>query len=546
MNLFDMMGIEMPVETNSVNEKNTKNTKKKVTAKSDSKNISLPIKVVVQNFGTLTLTSEHFDKKSDITHDELKLYLIKTYSCINDNMNFSLDNGIFYVGYSYSNASSGNIKLPGDSVIQFGNFLLDMASVTDGNLDDGEAKTLDLANFVISSGLSLGAAADVKFLSFNNGKLLVPMPVSVSDDKIKKEIHFPVTVNFYGDYDPVTIEASENKIDDICEFIEETISKTYPEFTKHTVFCNFDKANNSIYAYINIYAKAASNNKPKELYKISDRTSLRFYATDIPVDLNELPAGEYTLKQLCKYLALRGVPECNNPDLIIAKAFKDTICFAVKFGGSKGSGVCSDLHEIRSSIKTPFSVMERQVGNTYLNIRPGWIVVMRDNEVFFKMRLPKIPKEIYENIISLFRGVAYMYNAECLARVYYNIEHQNYVLVIPPQVASISSVYPANSSYPDDEFLFNHIPILEVHSHGQEYPAFFSSVDDSDELSMNGIYGVFSFNSGIHEKETSLFRVCCGNEHVISIKPEQIFENISTNKFNSAFVSENINKVCIQ
>lgn len=193
------------------------------------------------------------------------------------------------------------------------------------------------------------------------------------------------------------------------------------------------------------------------------------------------------------------------------------------------------MTNIETILDTPFSTAFEQTDNYVLDIRPCWALMIKGTKVGFFLRTPKIPGSIYNKIVSLFRKVAQIYNVECLARVFYDINEHKYNLVIPHQSASIASVKPVHQEY--DDWLLTHIPVLEVHSHGIEFDAFFSSIDDADELKRHNLYGVFSFNKGINDKEKALFRVCYGDDTKYAfIRKEDLFEDIPFS-YESAFVS---------
>lgn len=170
----------------------------------------------------------------------------------------------------------------------------------------------------------------------------------------------------------------------------------------------------------------------------------------------------------------------------------------------------------------------------FINVQPAYAVMVHGDDVRFTLRLPKIPANIYNKIVSLFKKYAQLYNVECLARIFWDINEEKYNLVIPSQHASLTSVYPLQQEY--DDWLISHIPVLEVHSHGIAFSAFFSSVDDADEIMRNQMYGVFSFQKGINAVEDNLFRVCNGSpDRVISIQKESLFED-SGFEYDASFV----------
>lgn len=193
------------------------------------------------------------------------------------------------------------------------------------------------------------------------------------------------------------------------------------------------------------------------------------------------------------------------------------------------------MDNIESILSTPFSSFYEKTAQHIIDIRPCWALLIEGDKQGFFLRTPKIPGEIYNKIVSLFKKVAQIYNVECLARVFYDINERKYNLVIPFQSASIASVNPIHQEY--DEWLLTHIPVLEVHSHGIEYEAFFSNIDDADELIRHNLYGVFSFHKGINDSEKVLFRVCFGEaDRYALINKQDLFEDIPFS-YESSFVS---------
>lgn len=167
---------------------------------------------------------------------------------------------------------------------------------------------------------------------------------------------------------------------------------------------------------------------------------------------------------------------------------------------------------------------ETDVPRGIVNVQPAYAAMIDSSSTRFKLRLPKIPVDIYNKIVSLFKKYAQLYNVECLARVLWDIDEERYCLVVPFQQVSISSVYPIQQEH--DEWLITHIPVLEIHSHGVAFDAFWSGIDDADEVHRHLLYGVFSFQRGINEEEQCLFRCCNGSpEYIIPLRKENLFED---------------------
>lgn len=178
---------------------------------------------------------------------------------------------------------------------------------------------------------------------------------------------------------------------------------------------------------------------------------------------------------------------------------------------------------ISEILSKPLSSFYQEDENGFVSISPCWAIKKRDERVGFLLRTPLISSEIYNKIVSLFKKVAQIYNSECLARIYWDIEQNKYCLVIPYQQVSMVSVVPVHQEY--DDWLLTHIPVLEVHSHGIAYEPFWSYIDDVDELPRHGLFGVFSFCKGINEKENALYRVCSGRDEYYRISKDHLFED---------------------
>lgn len=194
---------------------------------------------------------------------------------------------------------------------------------------------------------------------------------------------------------------------------------------------------------------------------------------------------------------------------------------------------------IKEKMNEPMSIFFKEYDYdgeySYICIRPQYLALKQGGAYMFKLRLPKIPADIYNCIVSLFSKVAQLYNIECLARVYWDISNQDYKLVFPSQMASICSVSPLES---ESSFCGNYLKVLEIHSHGRAYSSFWSDIDDDDEVISTGVYGVMSFNSGtgFDCTESALYRFCCGEkERIINLEKNDLFIDAPFN-YEGAFV----------
>lgn len=536
LNIFDMMGIEEPKSKVEVKKEKTekKETKLAVKTKAESKlTVKLPVKCVIQGTKTLDVTSEMLSiSEANVSDKTVKEYLAKEYPYTKI-MDFSFEKDTCYIGF-YPNGKIGSMEVKGDSSILFGDFSLDLAELSNGEAETSKIESKDLATYISSMGLPLGEdAASVKFITktVNKKDYVIPMPKETTDSEIEKGLVLPIVVHLYGDYDDITI--SNEKAMKLCsekdikklkitkKMLIDAVIKQYPELDKHLQICAIDKEMNTVCAMMVPITAVTTTSKKKELLIVDDNTIFRFYATTITPDKEQLPNGEYTLKELCKILAKQGIPEFNNADSITYKKMKNTYCFAVKFGGSKGAQAVADLAKV---IETPYSSYTTTVNDDYICIQPSYCLVESEEKYSFTLRLPKIPCDIYNKIVSLFQKIAQISNKECLARIYWDMDSEKYELIIPFQKASVARVEAIDDGFPNDDFVFTHIPVLEVHSHGLAYKAFFSPIDDASELSKYALYGVFSFVDGINADVHQLFRCCCGKEHAYNITKDELFE----------------------
>lgn len=534
--IFDMMGVDAP--SKQVVKKETKTKKQKPatkSAKKETKNIiSLPTKVVIQDIGTINISPEDLNNNSEISNIELQRYLNEKYPVTNymDNI---LEKDIYFYGINVDKSTKGPFKVDNSSKIIMGNTIINLGDFANGDLSDSEATSKDLAEFAILSGLFLGNPNNVSFVENKKDNVLIPIPASITDQDIK-DYKIPITISFTGDWDDIVIYDEIINNADVADNltlnnIEGYIIQRYPELTDRILFTGF--SDNTIYVHVLFIKKNDTKKKKGEQYSIDSKTIVKYYGNTIELNL---PEGDYTLQEISKALVKAGIDECKGG--IVAKKTGNILLTGAKFGGTKGALSPAQLNIIRSNYSTFELEDEHDIG--YLKVHPAWLLHINDGKFRFSLRLPKIPCAIYNSIVSLFKTVATLFNKECLARIYWDIEKNQYDLRIPYQEANIASV--VNTRQEDDYYLLTHIPVVEVHSHGRAYDAFFSSIDDDDEKQRYGLFGVFSFKSGINEKENCIFRCCSGSGRQVILKKEDIFESgkfLYTQKYVENILSSN-------
>lgn len=133
-----------------------------------------------------------------------------------------------------------------------------------------------------------------------------------------------------------------------------------------------------------------------------------------------------------------------------------------------------------------------------------------------KMSLPKIPVYLLTLTINFFRKLSHSYQVEALIHILYDTKYKRYILKVPKQEITHTSVYSVMAEdYPDDL-----IHVMDIHSHNI-MPARFSAIDDRDETATR-LYAVVGHLDRLYPDIT--VRASCGGKF-ISLNPEDVFEH---------------------
>lgn len=133
----------------------------------------------------------------------------------------------------------------------------------------------------------------------------------------------------------------------------------------------------------------------------------------------------------------------------------------------------------------------------------------------FRWKLPPIPGRLLSNVRGLFAKVTEEHMTEALAWIMYEPDTGEYSIHIPEQTVDGISVRTEEFS------LRGKIRVVDIHSHNR-MDAFFSSIDDSDELG-NRIYAVMGGFTSDGTSQT-LLRAGTGGRYV-SINAETVFSD---------------------
>lgn len=134
-----------------------------------------------------------------------------------------------------------------------------------------------------------------------------------------------------------------------------------------------------------------------------------------------------------------------------------------------------------------------------------------EKECVVNCNLPKLPIDIYTEIIESFKYVAKQSKNELMCNVYWDKLKKIYILDILEQtVSAVTIEYVMNEEYENND---RFIKYLQIHSH-HSMPACFSNTDNDDEkkttLCYYGVIGKIRENSTIYDVDNK-FRIWCGN-----------------------------------
>ena len=150
---------------------------------------------------------------------------------------------------------------------------------------------------------------------------------------------------------------------------------------------------------------------------------------------------------------------------------------------------------------------------------PANITVLDDVRPGFLSALPRIPYDLVEQALGLFRALMETQRPlEALVHIYWDKQEQRYFIHVPRQTVSCSSV----DACVDDEELQDsdrYIHYADLHSHNR-MPAVFSRTDDRDERA-NRVYLVAGHLDRYYPELSA--RVCNGGRF-LSIDPALVLE----------------------
>lgn len=187
-----------------------------------------------------------------------------------------------------------------------------------------------------------------------------------------------------------------------------------------------------------------------------------------------------------------------------------------------------------------YLVIDNRIGKFIVKrsevIHPGLPIEFGGTKI--QLKVPKIPEQIYHQIIAFFRDISKdMGSAEAFAQVYWDEKDKKYEVFIPEQIVTGASVNYDNAKNLNTLFPERYILVFECHSHSN-MQAFWSGTDNGDEKETR-FYGVFGKISEIPVMEKFRFIAL---KQEIELKREHIFDIQETSNEYPSTWKNNIKK----
>lgn len=287
---------------------------------------------------------------------------------------------------------------------------------------------------------------------------------------------------------------------------------------------------------------AAATASATKSFSIADsvQISLGFTKVDLnPADFDG--REEVEASDICAFLVAQGWPEFSKERTSIEKV-NSHLLVAILKSSSKGAVNTVTVAQIPEECKKEYSLFQFEKGGyTYRGekTRLGIFLMCNETEEYssFKLLLPKIPIYMWRAAANFFGCAAYSYDTEAALQLFYDTEKEQYFFYVPHQKVTHSSVEfirEMTLEY-DDRYIL----VADMHSHGH-IGAFFSSVDNADELGTR-IFAVFG---GYKDNFNPDIKIRVGSGGMFkSISMDEIVDN-TENEAEYAQVMESLVQGC--
>lgn len=166
-----------------------------------------------------------------------------------------------------------------------------------------------------------------------------------------------------------------------------------------------------------------------------------------------------------------------------------------------------------------YEIRRTEVGVFCAKISEHTLKGLESCREFLKMSLPKVPFELLQQVIGLFKKYSFIDDGiECLCQIKFDRVDKKYVVFVPKQTVTRDTVVAVIDPAEYYQQQLRYIDVVEIHSHNT-MEARFSKKDDRYEIGTL-IYAVVGRLDGFLPDIT--VRYSCGGNYV-EIQPETVF-----------------------
>lgn len=543
--LWSMLGVtpEEPkkAETKEKKPAAEKKSSKSNTAKKDT--YKLPVTIYTGYREPLQLTMETFNGKETVDKQQVLSELEKTYpefaASIVELEQDSKERSNLYIGFKESSIlRKGKVKLSDKSKVVLGNLKVDLTSIMSDT--ECEVEIEDISKLIAETYPVLGKVGVI-----TNKDIIVPI---VNLPKLKDKLKFPVTVlvmerdkfvitkEEYEAYlkgqksdDEDSEDDSEDEEDTsvIQDALEDLIVKRYPDFSNDHLELQFNKDKKAVIAVMKLHGGTSA---VKKVMIPTVGTVISLVFTKIPLDPSMFGGDEEVEESEIVEFLSKDYPEYAPSRTTVVYDEESKLILPLLKGSSKGStAVVGDefidmMEKVSSSNTYTLLHYEGTLNGELRSFRVEATPVSltaapTDGEGggVYEYRFPTIPGRMFDKVHFFFKAFSTIHNTEVMLRLFYNMNTHKYFFELPRQFVNRASVH---AEY-DNGLQLNRdlIHIADFHSHNC-YPAFFSSIDNSDEKG-NKLYGVFG--PYIEDAETDFLLRAGTGGYFVPVQKESVF-----------------------
>ena len=572
-NLFEMAGIQMPVEEKKVAEKKTpekKVTEKKApetTTKKKMDSVDLPVTVITGYGKNFTLSDTAFpDKKpEDVVLEDVRQAVEKMIPGLNNRLVRAArkDQRTVYITVNPTFVQKkGTLALKEEAKCFLYDKEIPLVDIKESAECDVDVNAIKEYVKEMYSGYDF----DVAYSSI--GQVISLLPGSV---EAEKKILLPVTVKVFGREDLVftvddfkvkkaaaavseeTEEAEENEDEEETtdeseetetsketsagptalpvasvdkKVLEKKILEKYPEFKDCLqLFKGVQKENKAgscvIARFVPLNAVSTAAPAKKETMYPTEGSTLSLLWKRFELTPEQFEGKkEVSSKEITKFLRKNGYPEYEDSRTFIVYDDKAKIIIPNIKGSGKGASHFHSFEEAeKAAYKEDYLLCTFEQGEQNYRMEKTMVSLTAanaDGEGMFRWYLRKLSGNTFAVIREFFRKVALRHNTEALVWIFYEPTKDEYEIYVPEQTVSHAAV--KENEYCIDTL--ERFRVMDIHSHGT-IPAFFSSVDDADETG-NRLFGVF----GHYNENRSVFKLRAGTgDYHCPVLKELVFED---------------------